>query len=137
MENILISAYTPSDQPQNKTIRAHRISKTELVWNVLKKLGIYWGLAFLTFFIPVYNVFFVPFFFLIGVYVALKVERAEYEVMHGKITCPHCQEDIKLRKAVLTQDYQVTCPHCVTVVKVAVKASRSSNMRHSELYGSE
>lgn len=135
MENILVNAYTPSDQPQSSTLQAHRITKTELVWNVLKKLGIYWGLAFVTFFIPVYNVFFVPFFFLIGVYVALKVERAEYEVFHGKITCPHCQEPIKLRNAVLTEDYQTTCPHCVTLVKVQIKKS-PLNM-HSEAYGAE
>ena len=120
MESILINAYTPSDQPQSSTLKAHRISATELTLNVLKKLGIYWGLAFLTFFIPVYNVFFVPFFFLIGAYVALKVETAQYAVAHGRITCPHCQEPIRLKKAVLVEDYQVTCPHCVTLVKVQV-----------------
>lgn len=137
MEQILVSAYTPSDPAKSTTIRAHRISKAELVTNVLKKLGIYWGLAFLVFFIPVYNVFFVPFFFLIGVYVALKVERAKFEVMHGKIDCPHCNEPIKLRKALLTEDFQITCPHCVTVVKVSIKASRPANAGHAELYGSE
>ena len=137
MEQILVSAYTPSDPTKSTAVRAHRLSKTELVTNVLKKLGIYWGLAFLTFFIPVYNVFFVPFFFLIGVYVALKVEKARFEIMHGKIECPHCNEPIKLRKAVLTEDFQVTCPHCVTVVKLSVKASRTSNLSLTELYGSE
>ncbi len=137
MEQILVSAYTPSDPAKSTTLRAHRISTTELVTNVLKKLGIYWGLAFLTFFIPVYNVFFVPFFLLIGLYVALKVERAKYEIAHGKIDCPHCNEAIKLRNAVLTQDFQVTCPHCVTVVKVEVKASRMTDYSHSELYGAE
>lgn len=137
MEQILIQAYTPSDPSVNMTIRAHRISNIELVINVLKKLGIYWGFAFVTFFIPVYNVFFVPFFFLIGVYVALKVEKARFKVQHGKITCPHCQDSIKLRKAVLTEDFQVTCPHCVSVVKVNIQASRPANSNHSEMYGSE
>lgn len=121
MEQILIQAYTPSDLPVTSSLQAHRISSPELLMNILKKLAIYWGLAFITFFIPVYNVFFVPFFFLIGCYVAFKVERAQYQVQHGKITCPHCQEPIKLRKAVLTEDYQTTCPHCVTLVKVQIK----------------
>lgn len=135
MQNVLINAYTPSDQPVTTQLRVHRITTAQHAWYVVKKLGLYWGLALLTFFIPVYNVFFVPFFFLIGVYVALKVERAQYEVFHGKITCPHCQDTIKLRNAVLTEDYQVTCPHCVTVVKVQVKKPPVNT--YSEAYGTE
>lgn len=121
MNNILISAYTPSDQPVTSRLQVHQLTTIEHLWSVFKKLGIYWGLAVLTFFIPVYNLFFVPFFFLIGCYVGLKVERAQYEVFHGKITCPHCHEPIKLKNAILTEDYQTTCPHCVTLVKVKLQ----------------
>lgn len=119
MEQILIRAYTPSDEQQTGTLYVRRFLKIEVIKNVLKKLFIFWGLAFLTFFIPVYDVFFTPLFFVIGIYQALKAEKSEFEIHHGKVVCPHCKEIIKFKKDVLSQDYQVICQKCVTPVKVA------------------
>jgi hypothetical protein len=121
MERIFISAYTPSDPAKSKALKAHRLSKPELLINILKKLALYWGLAFLTFFIPVYDLFLVPFFLIAGVYVAIKVEQAKYFISRGHIECPHCNHNIHLKKALLTKDFQVTCPHCVNVVKIDVR----------------
>ena len=120
MEQILIRAFTPSDKQQTGTLYVRRFLKVEVIKNVLKKLLIFWGLAFVTFFIPVYDVFFTPLFFVIGIYQALKAEKAEYEIHHGHVDCPHCKEKIKFkRNEILTQDYQVVCQKCVTPVHVA------------------
>ncbi|MES2801957.1 MAG: hypothetical protein V4654_05655 [Bdellovibrionota bacterium] len=136
MEQILIRAYTPSDEQQTGTLYVRHFLKIEVIKNVLKKLIIFWGLSFITFFIPVYDVFFTPLFFVIGIFQALKAEKAEYEIHHGSVVCPHCKEIIKFKKDVLSVDYQVICQKCVTPVKVAFK-NRIIESKNFSLYGSE
>lgn len=136
MEQILIRAYTPSDEQQTGTLYVRRFLKVEVIKNVLKKLIIFWGLAFIAFFVPVYDVFFTPLFFVIGIYQALKAEKAVYQIHHGHVVCPHCKEIIKFKKDVLSEDYQVICQKCVTPVKVSIKKDFFQS-DDSGLYGSE
>ncbi len=137
MEQILIRAYTPSDEQQTGTLYVRRFLKVEIVKNILIKLLIFWGLAFVTFFIPVYDVFLTPLFFVIGIYQALKAEKAKFEIHHGHVACPHCKEKIKFKRGILYPDHQVVCQKCVTSVKVALKDPFPHKAGNISLYGSE
>ncbi|AZZ36102.1 hypothetical protein CIK05_04610 [Bdellovibrio sp. qaytius] len=121
MEQILIRANTPSDEQQTGTLHVRRFLKIEIVKNILIKLLIFWGLAFVTFFIPVYDVFLTPLFFVIGLYQALDAEKARFKIHHGQVACPHCKENIKFKRGILYEDHEVVCQKCTTVVKIALK----------------
>lgn len=139
MEQILIRAYTPSDEQQTGTLHVRRYLKVEVIKNVLVKLIIFWGLAAFAFLIPVYNLFFTPLFFVIGIYQALKAEKARYEIHHGRVACPHCKETIKFKKDILYEDYQIVCQKCVTQVKIGLKDPFPHEHKRWDfsLYGSE
>lgn len=120
MEQIQIKAYTPSDPEQTGSLHIRRFSKQDVMQNVLKKLGFFWGIALVTVLIPVFHFITVPLFFILGIFQALKAKKAQFEILDGQVPCPHCKKLIEIKKAVFIEGHKEICQACVTQVKILV-----------------
>lgn len=120
MEQISIKAYTPSDPEQTGTLQIRRFSKQDIMINVLKKLGLFWGIALVTVLIPVFHFITVPLFFILGIFQALKAKKAQFEIQDGQVPCPRCQKIIAIKKSVFIEGHKEICQNCVTQVTLLV-----------------
>ncbi len=99
----------------------HFFSHAERMQQSLKKLGLFWGLAVLCIFIPVFHFVLVPLFLGLGVYFALRSRKSEGSIIRGETSCPHCGTVVHLGPSELQWPVIEICQSCARPVRMERK----------------
>ncbi|EKD42398.1 MAG: hypothetical protein ACD_73C00177G0001 [uncultured bacterium] len=84
----------------------------------IKFLGICWGLAIFSVFIPLAHFILVPGFFLGGIAGCAFYYQQQNQNLGGTGTCPDCKQFFKIEKSALTWPLEDVCAHCHVHVKI-------------------
>jgi len=118
-QKVRVVARDGASMPGEVTI--HYWNQKERWMRVLKWLGLFWGLALCSFFLPIIHFILVPGFFLGGFISIPFVYQAESGVMGGASICPLCRSDFKIEKSSNQWPLTDVCAQChvqVTIEKV-------------------
>lgn len=121
-ETAAVFATTGDERRGPGQIALYRFSKQEILFNSLKKLALFWGLAVVSVFIPVMHFFLVPGFFLLGIFVFFRTFRAKAKVLHGFVACPHCHHEIRIPAGLIDWPLKEICQNCVNTVRISPEA---------------
>lgn len=84
----------------------------------LKVMGLIWGLALVSIFIPLAHFVLVPSFLIAGPIVARQIYQQEKIVLGGKGLCPKCHQDFQIVKGELTFPLTDVCGKCFENVEI-------------------
>lgn len=87
----------------------------------LKAWGLIWGLTLAAVFVPVVHFFAVPIGILTGPIVGWWVYHMHAQITGGNITCPKCNQGVKVEKQQPRWPVRELCTSCQTEFKVAPK----------------
>jgi len=111
-ERIKIQVETISGSPTSGEIVTTKLSKNQRMNTALKKLGIFWGIAIFSVFLPVLHFFLVPLFLILGVVFGMKSYNVDSFLESGNGSCPHCKEGINFKSNDLVWPILVKCHKC-------------------------
>lgn len=122
-------AETPTDKVQLRvlgqdedstsgTAEIRELTRGEVLKNVLKILGLFWGLALLSVFLPVIHFFLVPAFILSGLAAAVRARKHRQEIVQGSVSCPNCSALNQLQKKSVLWPQTETCASCSCVFRI-------------------
>jgi hypothetical protein len=101
-----------SSEPVSVAISLRQLSKHERVVLSLKGLGLFWGLAALSVFIPVMHFILVPMFLLLGPLIAYLNYQKTVFLGDTVVTCPNCSERLHLKNGTARWPHEEVCGKC-------------------------
>lgn len=118
MVQVKIQAHANSEKLEYGLADIRNYSKQEILINTLKKLGLFWGLALFSLFLPVVHFFLVPLFLLLGVFFAFRARQFRELILFGEIDCPNCNQKIKISSSAANWPHTEICQSCAIVIKI-------------------
>jgi hypothetical protein len=94
------------------TVEVVDLEFAERMKGALKKLGLFWALAFASVFLPVMHFVLVPTFFIVGIvqfYVTFQYTKV---LRDSQIVCPKCKAPFVLPASAFNWPKRETCPQC-------------------------
>jgi hypothetical protein len=92
--------------------------KKERTLRAFKSLGICWGLAIVTVFIPLAHFILVPSFLLAGPVLFFMTISQEQVILGGKGICPKCKKEFNIVRSQVKWPISDLCNHCQTQLKI-------------------
>jgi hypothetical protein len=118
MAQTKIQATANSDHAEYGMADIHTFTPQMILMNSLKKLGMFWGMAVISVFLPVVHFVLVPLFLILGVVFMIRARKYRYEITSGQVPCPRCQKEIVLGKAAFIEFHDEICQHCAGVARI-------------------
>jgi hypothetical protein len=87
-------------------------SKHERMWRAGRALAICWSLALFCVLIPVLHFVLVPFFLLLGPFVAFALYSDELGQLGGSGICPECKKEFNIVSGKKKFPFDDVCNHC-------------------------
>jgi hypothetical protein len=89
-------------------------TKQEKMKASAKKLGLFWGLAFASVFIPVFHFVLVPMFLIVGVVFFFQQMKHTHMAKDLVFLCPNCGKENKIEKMYFSDSARFRCQECST-----------------------
>lgn len=118
MDEYKIQADINSDKVEYGIAKIRSYSQQERTLNAFKTLGLFWGLAVLSVFLPVLHFVLVPLFLILGIVLALKKQNLSYQLESGEIKCPGCGTLVHLNSSSFQDFHSEICQSCAVVLRV-------------------
>jgi 4-hydroxybenzoate polyprenyltransferase len=93
-------------------VQLRSLGAAERAKRAAKMVGILWGLAVLSVFVPIAHFVLVPGFFLAGLVAAAMVYRTEIVVVGGEASCPKCGAAVSITPGTARWPMRETCEAC-------------------------
>jgi hypothetical protein len=88
------------------------LEKSERMTRAARVLGICWGVAVITVFVPILHFILVPGFLILGCVLGVTTWMETGEVLKGEISCPNCKKAVELVKGSEEWPKTMRCPGC-------------------------
>lgn len=99
-------------------VRVKKFSERERWQRALKALGICWGAAIFSVFLPIAHFILVPGFLIAGIVLPFHFYSAKSIVSGGEGNCPKCEAPFIIQKSSDTWPLSDTCGECYLSVKI-------------------
>jgi hypothetical protein len=103
---------------QSGEVRIQSFNPAQRLLRALKFLGICWGLALISVFIPIAHFFLVPGFFFAGLIISYFVYGMESVVLGGESICPNCGAFLPIARGKEKWPLTDLCAKCYTNVSI-------------------
>jgi hypothetical protein len=107
-----------SDRPTPGEVRLQVWDSRARMVRALQYLGMIWGLAVVTAFVPGVHFVLVPVFFMAGPIVAWGIYRQERAILGGQGVCPDCGVTLVISKTLDHWPISDLCNHCYRGIKI-------------------
>lgn len=108
-----------ADAPGPARIRVRHLDRAARLGRAARQLGVWWGAAVVSVFIPIAHLFLVPGFTMVGIVALVRTVGADQLVTEARGTCPDCGSeqplDIGRRWAGGTT---INCRHCSRTLRL-------------------
>ncbi len=108
-----IEQFKPAGQ-----VTVHSLTPLMRKKRAIKWLGICWGLAVLTIFLPLLHFFLPPSFLIAGPFVALAMYQTRSEVLPFAVPCPKCGASVPIEKEKESWPLHDLCAQCKSEITI-------------------
>jgi hypothetical protein len=119
MAQIQIQADANSGKVVFGVAEIRHFSQREILFRVLKTLGLLWGIAVFCVFLPVVHFVLVPLFLILGPIFALRARKYKFELLGGEVACPQCSQILKLPKSAILWPHTEICQNCAFHIRLS------------------
>jgi hypothetical protein len=92
--------------------RIQTLGPSRRVQNALRQLGLYWGIGLFCVLFPLLHFILVPFFLILGVFLAARAGAVDRAVVDSSIACPECGKPFQLKTALARWPLNEVCQSC-------------------------
>ena len=117
---ILAEITSLSNKSREQKLYIRILTPEERKHYALKTLGIFWGLAFCSIFLPGVHFVLVPAFFLLGPYFAWNRYKVTEHLIASEFQCPECEKTVIIKEQARHFPLELVCSSCKYVLKVNV-----------------
>ena len=117
-EQFQIKIHTNQQKEGGANVSIQTLSNRDRWKATLKLLGILWGLALASLFVPLAHWVLVPGFLLAGPIAAFFTFRTERHLLAGTLSCPLCEEAIGYKRQSAHWPVGMTCPKCRNLLEL-------------------
>ncbi len=82
-------------------VRIQTLGPSRRVQNALRQLGLYWGIGLFCVLFPLLHFILVPFFLILGVFLAVRAGVVDRVVVDSSVACPECGKPFQLKAALV------------------------------------
>jgi hypothetical protein len=100
-------------------------TRTDRMTRALKMGGIFFGVTFITLFIPVLHFVLVPLFLLLTVVFGFNAWMEKGEVLKGEVLCPNCSEKFLFSREAEGWPKSQRCPKCTFLLSFDIRRGRA------------
>lgn len=99
-------------------VEVHTLTTSERGISFLKTLGLWWGIALGSVFIPILHLILVPTSLLVGGILSIRRLSLNQQIVAGRALCPQCQKDLVISKAPFAWPKRIQCVGCTELVLI-------------------
>ncbi len=93
-------------------VRIQTLGPSRRVQNALRQLGLYWGIGLFCVLFPLLHFILVPFFLILGVFLAVRAGVVDRVVVDSSVACPECGKPFQLKVALARWPLNEVCQSC-------------------------
>jgi len=108
-----LSEFRPAGQALVRTLNSKMRRKKALKW-----LGLCWGGAVISVFLPILHFILVPGLLFIGPFIAFAMYQTQSEILPFAVPCPKCQASVPIAKSKETWPLQDICVQCKSEITI-------------------
>ena len=106
------------DKETQGSAQRRLLEPQERLSKALKTLGILWGIAILTVFIPILHFVTVPLFLLLGIVMAVLTWIEKAIIYEAEIPCPNCQHKVTFGPEAESLPKTMRCESCSFTLEI-------------------
>ncbi len=101
-----------SQKTENGSVCVQVLGPADRVKDALRALGLYWGIALFCVLFPLLHFVLVPFFLLLGIFLAVRAGLAKERILDGSVLCPECKKPFSVKPALVHWPMNEVCQEC-------------------------
>lgn len=115
-ETVKVILKTVAGNTHADTIELIHWTPSQRTMRAMKSLGIFWGLAVFSVFLPVAHFVLVPMFLILGPIFAVSTYKQDASIVAKALVCPECKEPLKVSSQKMKWPLLLVCDSCKTRV---------------------
>ena len=115
-ETVSVLLKTIAGNTHPDTIELIHWTPSQRTMRALKSLGIFWGLAVISVFLPVAHFVLVPMFLILGPIMAHGTYKQDASIVAKDLVCPECKAPLKVSSQKMKWPLLLVCDNCKTRV---------------------